>query len=61
MTIVGTKNTPKNREKGEGVVGGNTECNYRFHYRKYFGSGDSAKMLFNAPQLQFGQAVTVAN
>ncbi len=58
--IVGTKNTPKNKQQGTVVVGGNTLCPGTFDYWKYPAGGDPIMTLQSAPQEPSGDSVSIA-
>jgi len=58
--IVGRRNTPENREQGHVLIAGDLACSYRFDFWKYPGGGDPFKELANAPELSYGQSVSIA-
>lgn len=58
--IVGRSNTPQNRQQGHVLIAGDLACNYRFDFWKYPGGGNPFKVLANAPELSYGQSVSIA-
>jgi hypothetical protein len=58
--IVGRKNTPENKQQGHILIAGNGACTYRFDFWKYPGGGNPYKELAAAPELSYGQSVSIA-
>jgi hypothetical protein len=57
--VVGTKNTPKNKEQGMVVVGSNALCPGTFDYWAYPAGGAPTMSLPSAPEEPSGESVSI--